>query len=169
VNRTHHLPALLGMFLCALALCAPPSLAQAPATPAAPLQGIPGQGNSGPSNFGNDTRGGWRSACVNDVKQFCRGTSGGPAKRLCLDANLAKLSAPCQGALNDRRAVRSAARRACSKELQSICKDITGTRGAKFQCLQQKVVEASPECAKALANLFPGGLGGKSGVTTPKN
>ena len=104
----------------------------------------------------DDTRGGWRGACHADVKQHCRRVVGGAAKRLCLDANLSKVSASCQAALGERRQQRAEARRACTSELQSLCKEVTGGSGDKLRCLQQKAAQVGAACGKALSVLSLG-------------
>ena len=112
----------------------------------------------------DDTRGGWRSACHADVKQHCRRVVGGAAKRLCLDANLSKVSAPCQAALGARRQQRAEARRACTTELQSLCKEVTGGSGDKLRCLQQKSAQVGPACGTALSVLSLGASKSKDGA-----
>ena len=111
----------------------------------------------------DESRGGWRSACAQDLKDLCRRTSGGSAKRLCLNANLSKVSQGCQAALNERRQQRAEALRACGAELQSLCKDVVGSNGAKLQCLHQKTAEATPACAQALSVVSPA-RSGKTGA-----
>jgi hypothetical protein len=111
-------------------------------------------------------RGGWRTACVIDIKQFCRGSSGGSAKRRCLDAAAAKLSAPCKTAMADRRQVRAETRKACAVEIGSLCGDVKGG-GAKLKCLQTKAVvpgaAVGAPCGKGLAKLAASGSDIKKG------
>ena len=104
----------------------------------------------------NDTRGGWRGACRSDIRKFCGNASGGRGKRQCLDANLAKVSAPCLASLNERRQLRAAALQTCTTDLQKFCSGIAGGGGERLRCLQQNTTALAPACGKAMATLDSG-------------
>ena len=153
MRRIVRLPGTLGIAAAAIVLM---SAAAAVGQQAAPKPEAPAAAQSVPQSVpAASSRSGWRGACGRDLKQFCGGTAGGAAKRLCLDSNTAKLSAACQAALVERRQQRAEVRKICSAEIQSLCKDIASGGGARLQCLQQKSSEAGAACAKALAGLSP--------------
>ena len=115
---------------------------------------------------------GVRGACRADAAQFCTDAAGGRGGRMqCLEANLTKLSAPCQSALNQVREQQAQLRQACRADMQTVCKDAARGGGAKLQCLRQNVARLSQDCATALASLPARGRGhGRSGerVIAPK-
>jgi hypothetical protein len=119
---------------------------------AEPRPPVAGAGRTGAIKS-DETRGGWRGGCRRDLAQYCRGASGGRAKRDCLDANANKLSQACQAALVERRQSRAKVRQICRGDLQRLCANVVGGSGEKLRCLADKSAEVGPDCARALVSL----------------
>jgi hypothetical protein len=103
----------------------------------------------------DEQRGGWRSACIKDVKQFCRSVSGGHEKRGCLETNSAKISPGCRTRLDERNDLRQEARRVCRVDLAIHCPETSGGSG-ELQCLRQKAQQLAPPCSEAMKALASG-------------
>jgi hypothetical protein len=123
------------------------------AAKAAPAQSAPTA--AAPPVNTDETRGGWRSACLKDVKQFCRSVSGGHDKRACLETNTAKISPACRTSLDDRSDQRQETRRVCRVDLAIHCAEVAGGT-AEIQCLRQKAQLLSPPCGDAMKALAGG-------------
>jgi hypothetical protein len=131
---------------------APAATANAPAASPAKAAVAPAATAAAVDVDSNESRGGWRTACIKDLKQFCRGASGGHAKRECLETNSAKTSSACRVSLDDRNDLRKEARRICRGDLAKLCPETNGGKD-ELQCLRQKPAELTGPCDAAMKDL----------------
>jgi hypothetical protein len=132
----------------------PPAVAQSASPDIPDTLGAPGAGRAA------------MSACRADMAAFCNGLGrGGGRKFACLKENQAKLSAPCQAAIQtvvDQRGQMGGGRghghgkggkamAACRADIASVCAGVPKGKGGVGMCLRENAAKLSQPCQSMLS------------------
>ncbi len=90
-------------------------------------------------------------ACRPDVEQFCGGVEPGKGRVLgCLAQHLVELSRSCEAELNRINAARervATVRRACTTDVERLCRDVPPQTGPLLECLKANEASLSSGCS----------------------
>jgi hypothetical protein len=92
-------------------------------------------------------------ACRADIDQLCGGVDPGAGRIIgCLNQHQLRASTPCQailGRISDARERVASFRKACTADLESLCKGVPQRAAPLIECLQANESRLSPDCNAA--------------------